>query len=198
VSIGPTEITNDDANQKNSPVDNVQSAIEFKRLGEDCNRGAFSCGDREIDAWFRTKALKEHQSNTKGFRVVTTHIQGDPRPIGFYALTMYLEREAALGKRSIPLFSQGGFFPVVRLGWLAVDRSVQRQGYGTIIMGRVIDDFYQIATRSTVYALTLTSRNSDAERFYKRLGFVPYGPSRSQQSMLLPAQSVVELIERKI
>ena len=62
-------------------------------------------------------------------------------------------------------------------------------------MGAVLDDFYQIAVRTGVYALTLTALNGDAERFYKRLGFVSYGAPSLQPSMLLPAQSVMALVE---
>jgi hypothetical protein len=80
-----------------------------------------------------------------GFRVVTAHLVGDVRPVGFYGLCMFLEHENNLEKSSRPkLFGQGGLFPTVRLGWLAVQASAQRQKIGTTIMGSVLDDFYEI------------------------------------------------------
>jgi hypothetical protein len=68
--------------------------IEFKRLSADCRRGAFSCWQRDIDKWFKDKALKHHQ--TLRSRVVTAHFLNTPNPVGFYALTMKLERESLL------------------------------------------------------------------------------------------------------
>jgi len=156
VSTELTQPTSSGALQK--PDDPAPPELEFKRLSEHCRRDAFSCGDREIDRWFRKDALKAHSRMGAGFRVVTAHLVGDPRPAGFYALCMYLENENNLEKSGRPkLFSRSGFFPTLRLGYLAVNRSMQRQKIGTTIMGAVLDDFYQIAVRTGVYALTLTA-----------------------------------------
>ena len=62
-------------------------------------------------------------------------------------------------------------------------------------MGSVIRDFYEIVVRTNAYGLTLTALNADAERFYKRAGFVNYGSPRAQPTMLLPAQAIIDLIE---
>ena len=64
-------------------------------------------------------------------------------------------------------------------------------------MGSVIQNFYEIAVRTGIYAMTLSAIDSKTTEFYERLGFVHYGdPGAAQPNMLLPSRSVIELIEK--
>jgi GNAT superfamily N-acetyltransferase len=172
------------------------SPLEFKRLTAACRRDAFSCGNSEIDRWFRRQSLKQHISMR--FRVITAHTEGTNSLVGFYALTIRLEKESNLDREHrLFTFSQDGYFATVRLGWIAVQRSMQRKGYGTIIMGAVLRDFYEISVRTGIYAITLTAADRRTAEFYEKLGFVHYGtPVARQPAMLLPSRSVIEIIEK--
>jgi GNAT superfamily N-acetyltransferase len=107
-------------------------------------------------------------------------------------MTMRLEPEKQLGEQFAPL-TQGGFFNSVQLCSVAVQHSMQRRGIGTVIMGRALDDFYEVATRTGVFAMTLVAANRSVVRFYADLGFVIYGDqAAAQPKMLLPAAAVIE------
>ncbi|GLI23455.1 GNAT superfamily N-acetyltransferase [Xanthobacter flavus] len=172
------------------------TTIEFKRLTAACQRGAFSCGEREIDTWFRSKSLKHH--NNLYLRVMTAHLTGNPAPMGFYALSINLENESELEPRNRPIFrNTSGLFASVHLSWIAISRPMQRQGHGTTLMGAVLDDFYQIAVRTGIFALTLSAINPDVAQFYKKLGFVEYGSQTARPKLFLPSRSVIELHEQQ-
>jgi GNAT superfamily N-acetyltransferase len=193
--MSPSAPTNVDGQQSAEATRTEPPTLEFKRLSADCRRGAFSCGQRDIDKWFKDKSFKHHQ--TLRTRVVTAHLLDNPNPVGFYALTMKLEPESLL-ERDKRLFSlsEGGYFPTVQLSWIAVQKQMQRKKLGTVMMGAVLGDFYEVAVRTGVYALTLVAINQDVANFYKGLGFVPYGPDSATPKLLLPSKSVIEMAEQ--
>jgi GNAT superfamily N-acetyltransferase len=168
--------------------------LAFKRLSPECGRGAFSCGDDEIDKWFRNKSLNHHQNYR--CRVVTAHLNDNPAPVGFFAMCIRLERDDQLDtERRAASRSQSGLFTSVQLNSVAVQRTMQRQGFGTVLMGAALAEFYEIVIRTGIYALTLVAANRTVVDFYNQLGFVVYGDrDTSMPKMILPAASVVELI----
>jgi ribosomal protein S18 acetylase RimI-like enzyme len=129
--------------------------------------------------------------------VVTAHFLGNPVPVGFYAMTIRLETESDLGPESgFRFFSQAGLFSAVRLCSVAVQLELHRQGFGTVLMGAALRDFYEIVTRTGINAMTLEAANHGVIAFYEGLGFVRYGRSDTPMpKMILPAKSVVEMIE---
>lgn len=70
---------------------------------------------------------------------------------------------------------------------------MQRRGIGVVIMGRVIDVFYEAIQSMGLPALTCRALDPKVADFYRRLGFVDYGPDDPKPRLLLPAQDVVEL-----
>jgi GNAT superfamily N-acetyltransferase len=170
--------------------------LQTKRLTDECSRAAFSCGNSDIDKWFKNDALKHH--NALDCRVVTGHLTKNPAPVGFYATTIKMEREDALPKEHRPWlrWPWGKTFPVMHLRYVAVIRPLQRQGFGTVLMGAAIDDFYEVSSRTGIFALTLVAVDQKTAEFYRNLGFVDFGDEEATQpSLLLPALSVMKLRE---
>jgi GNAT superfamily N-acetyltransferase len=118
--------------------------------------------------------------------------------MGFYAMTVQLEQASNLDRQTRgSTKSQGGFFSAVQLCSVAVEKAMQRQGFGTVLMGAALHDFYEIVVRTGIYAMTLMAANRDVVDFYSQLGFVVYGdPESHMPKMILPAASVIEIIER--
>ncbi len=168
--------------------------VDCRRLDGECDFTEFRCGEREIDAWVREKALKEH--NTLKLRVVTAHQEDAFRPVGFYALSLRVHPAADLTANTVERRLIKGQFVSLHLHWIAVHAPMQRRGLGTDLMARAIDDFYEIATRTGVRFMTLVSISEDTKAFYEKLGFEQYGTSLSHPKMLLPAQSVIEVREQ--
>ena len=176
---------NPEADKPDPPI------LEFKRLTAECGRGAFSCGEREVDEWFRGACLKDH-SNLKMRTVIAREVD-DLRVSGFYTLRLQTEKLSDLsGSSKINIFSPGGYVPVVRVCWVAVRNDVQRRGFGTVIMGSVPKDFHEIVLKTGLSFLTLSAINEKTTEFYARLGFQRYGSKSTYPSMFLNAQAVIE------
>jgi ribosomal protein S18 acetylase RimI-like enzyme len=91
---------------------------------------------------------------------------------------------------------QGGYLTTVQLSWVAVMRECQRRGFGTVMMGAALRDFYEIVIRAGVCAMTLQAIDQSTSEFYRRLGFLPYGQTDAMMpKMFLAADAVIEMIE---
>jgi GNAT superfamily N-acetyltransferase len=163
--------------------------LEFRPLSDDCPRGAFSCGDRDIDRWFLKKADDSH----RGFqsRVTTVHEPTELCPVGFFALSWIAERESLLPHSP----RSRDYFPALHLEYVAVRSEYQGHGVGLHIMGRVLELYLDAAETTAVPALTLIALNERAEQFYAELGFAPYarGEFGAGRRMLLPVRTALEL-----
>ncbi len=123
------------------------------------------------------------------------HLRGNQAPLAFYSLRVVTEQDEWLQKsHRVKLWSRAGHFPALQLEWLAVHRPMQKRRIGTIIMGRVLDQFISAIETYGIPALTCTAINRDIGSFYRALGFVEYGPpDQTMPKMMLAAQSAWEL-----
>jgi ribosomal protein S18 acetylase RimI-like enzyme len=121
------------------------------------------------------------------------------RPIGFFAMKVWHEPESDFAGDSAFL-SQWLYqksLITVHLEWLAVSTEFQRREIGTDLMGKAIDDFYEVADRTGISALTLQPIDEQKALFYKKLGFVPYG-QRTIPRMFLDAKTVIDFRTKKM
>jgi GNAT superfamily N-acetyltransferase len=138
-----------------------------ERLTADHDVGPFDCGAPELNVWLRRRALANQQTDAS--RTFVALDEG--RVVGFYAL-------AAGG---VNVVSAPGHFrrnmpdpiPVVLLGRLAIDLSLQRRGLGRVLFRdaalRVINAADSIGVRGIlVHAISEAARD-----FYLAVGFEP-------------------------
>jgi GNAT superfamily N-acetyltransferase len=131
---------------------------------------------------------------------MTAHLVADPVPVvGFYAMTIRLEQEIEIGgKNAAGSKGQKGQFAAVHLCYVAVQKSLQKRGYGTVLMGAALQDFYEIVNRTGIFAMTLQALNRDLMDFYHKLGFVAYGNEHATMpKMIISSQAIVDTIEKR-
>lgn len=152
MSTTPTSQTSESETTNDARAD--PPALEFRRLTHHCARARFCCGHNEIDDWFRRQSHDDHEA--LACRVTTVHLIDNPDPVGFYAMTTRLQRVSEFAQYA-PAGSrqQGGYLTTVQLSWVAVMRECQRRGFGTVMMGAALRDFYEIVIRAGVCAMTL-------------------------------------------
>jgi GNAT superfamily N-acetyltransferase len=64
--------------------------------------------------------------------------------------------------------------PVALLGRLAIDKSYQRQGLGTILLADAVQRVEQVSEVLAVYAIVVDALNSTAANFYQQFGFIAF------------------------
>lgn len=132
------------------------------------DRTRFDSASAALDRWLRETAGQHQEKNlSKTFVAVS---EEDPeRILGFYALTVC---EVASGDLPPSLARRlPRTLPGVRLGKLAVDRSVQGQGLGEILLVNAIERTRSIMTQVGIHALFVDAKDERAAKFYRHFGF---------------------------
>jgi len=115
---------------------------------------------------------------------------GDVKVLGYYALSNHqvcyeaLPEEQSKGLPTIDV-------PVVLLGRLAVDKTVQRQGLGEYLLLDAMRRADYISQHLGVRAVEVHALDDAARRFYLRYGFVSLRDDR--RHLFLPIQVIRQL-----
>ena len=134
------------------------------------DRNAFESASEPLDAWLRHTA-RQHQRRGISKTFVAVSDEAPARILGFYALTaceiLTDELPEDLAKK-LPRKT-----PVIRLGRLAVNRSVQGQGLGEHLLMDAIERARLVLEHIGVHALVVDANDERAAAFYAKYGFRP-------------------------
>lgn len=131
------------------------------------DRRAFEAS-AQLDAWLRQTA-QQHQRRGISRIFVATAEEAPSRILGFYALTVCevvaneLPGDLA---RKLPRSVPG-----IRLGRLAVGRSVQGQGLGELLLMDAIKRARLVLEHVGVHAVFVDAKDARAAAFYRKYGF---------------------------
>ena len=120
-----------------------------------------------MDSWLSTKAL-QHQDK----RLSVTKVLLDPAGsiTGYYTLATgqvdFGDLPAGLAKH-LPR----GFLPVAVLAWLGVDRVMQGQGLGRLLLAQALRDCYEAGKTFAFIAVIIDCVNAEAKAFYRKWDF---------------------------
>ena len=130
-------------------------------------REDFNCGVPELDRYLKQYAGQDVRRNLATLFVVV----GDDtnRILGYYTLS-----NASVDTRIVPepsrkRLSKYNDVPAIRLGRLAIDQSVQRQGLGARLLANAV---IRSVSNVSAWALMVVNAKDDAAcAFYKKFGF---------------------------
>ncbi|PJG84349.1 GNAT family N-acetyltransferase [Conservatibacter flavescens] len=125
----------------------------------------FQCGEPVLDLWLKNTALKNQQNQASRTFVVCDEL----KVVGFYALSagsVTHTYSSGTFRRNMP-----DPIPVIVLGRLAVDRSMQGQKLGAALLKDAILRAKAVSAQIGVKALLVHALNDSAKRFYLQYGF---------------------------
>jgi len=82
---------------------------------------------------------------------------------------------------------------VVLLGRLAVAKSHQGDGIGSILLGDALQRVAEASQVMAVYAVVVDALNNQAADFYRQFGFIPL-PGQPRK-LFLPMDSIAALVD---
>lgn len=134
------------------------------------DRQGFDCGVRELNLFLLRLANQYQRRNLAQTYVALSH--GQRRIEGYYAVSSgavefdkLSEEQRRHLPREIPI-------PVILLGRLAVDRSVQGRGLGSDLLMDAMHRSQRLAEEIGIAAMVLNAFNEKARRFYLQFGFI--------------------------
>ena len=135
-------------------------------LTERHNVDGFDCGEATLNAWLTRRAMANQVSGgSRTFVVCREQIA-----VAYYALAAGgIASNEAPGRvrRNMP-----DPIPVFVLGRLAVDRSEQGRGLGSVLLRDAVLRTHQAAQHGGIAGVLVHAISDEAKRFYLRWGFV--------------------------
>jgi len=136
-----------------------------ERLSPNHDLSQFQCGEPALNEWLRKRAQQNDESGASRTYVVCVRKQ----VVGYYALAVgAVAHTAAPGRvrRNMP-----DPVPVMVIGRLAVDRTMQGQAVGPALLRDAILRTLQAAEIAGIRAILVHAISERAKAFYQRCGF---------------------------
>jgi GNAT superfamily N-acetyltransferase len=176
------------------------SALEYIAFDSKMiDRAVFNCGVPVLDDYFKTKLSQDIKNGaTKCFVAVEKQKKIIPRrPFGFATLTA-----GSLSKADLPGDSKvrvRGYpqIGIILLGRLAVDKSAQGIGLGRSLLMEAIYRVYMATSKYDIgcRALVVDAKDTHAETFYKKYGFLDLQSKIFPKKLWLPIETIKDLFE---
>jgi GNAT superfamily N-acetyltransferase len=137
-------------------------------LGGTHVRDPFDSGDQHLDTFLKRYASQnEDRGLSRTYVLVTGH---EPRVFGYYSISNGSVRSDHFPEeesKRLPKYPT----PVVHLGRLAIDRTLQGQGLGSLLLADAVRKAHQVSLISAAYAIEVVAKSDAAKRFYEKHGF---------------------------
>jgi len=160
----------------------------IERLGQQHDRTVFACGNPVLDDWLKMRAGQYEKKDLARTYVAVRPSEGTV--LGYYAISAHRVAFEALPEeqtKGLPRID----VPVILLGRLAVDSSVQRQGLGALLLIDALHRAQFLSDRLGIRAVEVDAIDDAARRFYLRFGFTPLADEA--RHLYLPMQVVRKL-----
>ncbi|MCB9784341.1 MAG: GNAT family N-acetyltransferase [Candidatus Omnitrophica bacterium] len=167
--------------------------FQIEPLGKRHERGAFSCGNGELDDWFRRRAGQDARRNIARIFVA---VEPEMGIIGFYSLSAYTLSIEDLPKNIAHKLPNYDALPAALIGRLATDSKVQGKGVGKLLLADAIRRVLGAMEKLAVFAIVVEAKNEVAVSFYESFGFAqfPLHPNR----LFLPTKEAISALGESV
>lgn len=145
----------------------------------------FDCGEPTLNAWLRSRALKNETTGASRTFVTVEAESGDVA--GYYCLSansLALEDAPGRVKRNMP-----SPIPIVLIRRLAVDVRFKGHGLGGSLLQDAVLKGIEASRILGARAFVVDALNEEAERFYRTFGFELMPPATKRAMFLLVADA---------
>jgi len=135
------------------------------------DRGSFDCGDPDVTDFLRKKALQDQERDLSRTMILIDERDPSERILGYHTLLMMQVRQDDV-PNDRPRIKRG--IPVVMLGQLGIDVSIQGRGFGDLLLMDAQARTAEVAEKVGIRALMLDARNERLARWYEKHDFVRF------------------------
>lgn len=163
--------------------------LGIEPLGKHHDRAGFSCGQPDLDRWFRLQASQDEKRNVARVFVA---VDAEPGVVGFYSLSslpLSLEHLPEEVAHRLPRYDA---IPAALIGRLARDERVRGQAVGELLLADAIQRILGAGRSIAVFAIVVDAKDERAAGFYRAFGFRTF-PLRPKRLFLLTATAAAGL-----
>lgn len=166
-------------------------AFRLEPLGSHHDRAQFSCGDADLDDWFRRRAGQDQRRNVARVFVL---VDDDLGVIGFYSLSSFTLELDDLPDNIAQRLPRYDAIPAALVGRLARDERVRGKGIGELLLVDAVRRILGAGQSVAVFAIVVDAKDEAAALFYEAFGFQRF-PSRPLR-LFLPTSTAASAVER--
>lgn len=158
-------------------------------LGKHHARARFSCGQPDLDDWFRLRASQDEKRNVARVFVA---VDAELGVVGFYSLStlsLSLESLPEAVAHKLPRYDA---IPAALIGRLARDERARGQGVGELLLADAIRRILGAGRSIAVFAIVVDAKDERAVEFYQQFGFQEF-PLRPRRLFLLASTAAAGL-----
>ena len=140
----------------------------IRRLDKNHDRSAFDCGQPMLNEWLKDRAGQFDRRDLSRTFVATR--PDEAFVVGYYAVSTHRVVYDALPTAEAKILPRLDV-PVVLIGRLAVDHTVQGQGLGALLLVDALRRSLQISEQVGIRAVEVDALDDAARNFYLKFGF---------------------------
>ena len=163
--------------------------IRIEPLAGHHDRSAFSCGQPDLDDWFRRRASQDEKRNIARVFVAVDDELG---VVGFYSLSSYTLALTDLPQEIAKKLPRYDAIPAALIGRLARDVRARGRGVGELLLADAVRRILGAGRSLAVFAIVVDAKDERAADFYRGFGFRPF-PSRPLRLFLLTSVAAAAL-----
>ena len=163
--------------------------IRIEPLEKHHVRERFSCGQPDLDSWFRLRASQDEKRNIARVFVA---VDDDLGVVGFYSLSSLSLSLDHLPEQIAHKLPRYDAIPAALIGRLARDERVRGQGVGELLLADAIHRVVEVGRSIAVFAIVVDAKDERAVAFYQSFGFQAL-PLRSNRLFMLTATAAAGL-----
>jgi ribosomal protein S18 acetylase RimI-like enzyme len=149
-------------------------------LAKHHDRAGFSCGQPDLDDWFR---LRAGQDEKRSVARVFVAIEAELGVVGFYSLSSLSLAPENLPEEIARKLPRYDVIPAALIGRLARDERARGSGLGEILLVDAIRRILEAGRSVAVFAIVVDAKDERASDFYKAFGFREF-PLRAKRLFL--------------
>ncbi|TFB22483.1 GNAT family N-acetyltransferase [Lelliottia nimipressuralis] len=153
----------------------------------------FDCGEESLNIFLTEHLKRQHRGKFLRGYVLTTR-ESKPRILGYYTLSGSCFEKAYLPSKTQQKRVPYKNVPSVTLGRLAIDKRIQGQGYGELLVIHAMKTVYLASFAVGIHGLFVEALNHKAKDFYLKLGFIPL-LAENEFTLFLPTKTFENVFE---
>lgn len=153
----------------------------------------FDCGEVSLNTFLAEHLKRQHREKFLRAYVLTTR-EENPRVLGYYTLSGSCFEKAYLPSKTQQKRIPYKNVPSVTLGRLAIDKRIQGQGFGELLVTHAMKTVYLASFAVDIHGLFVEALNDKARNFYLKLGFIPL-LAENEFTLFLPTKTFESMFE---
>ena len=153
----------------------------------------FDCGEHALNHFLTTQLQRQHHNKILRAYVLRTKTP-ERQVLGYYTLSGSCFERETLPTRTQQKRMPYKNIPSVTLGRLAIDRSLQGKGWGTLLVTHAMKVVWSASQAVGIHGVFVEALNDKARSFYQALGFIPL-VGANQNALFYPTKSIERLFD---